>query len=387
MKIAMLTTDYLPNIGGITSHIVEVSKAMVELGHEVQVWHCYLDDHSPVSLETVPTVHLKFSSQGILPTGISQSRSLTNVLRKEIEKFQPDILHAHTLSPVSLSLKWLGGSSDYRRVLTNHSSAYLYMMQSWFGRCKAKFYCGSVEGILAPSQELLDQSKYLGLEDHRYMYIPNGVNPDEFSLSCKKTSREQLDIPMDRIVILATRRFVIKNGLRYLAEAVHYVKQKIPSILCIFCGDDARDPDAGEELSKVRKIIADYSLEKHIRFEGAVPNSRIKTYLGACDLMALPSLMEATSISALEAMSMGKPIVGTRVGGIPDLVDDGKTGLLANPADSLDLAECIIRLLQEYDLEEMGQAARARVWDKFTWSKNAASTIEFYNNIKKLPSR
>ena len=84
---------------------------------------------------------------------------------------------------------------------------------------------------------------------------------------------------------------------------------------------------------------------------------------------------------------MARPIVGTRVGGIPDLIEDGVTGILSNPADSLDLAECIIRLLQEYNLEEIGQAARARVWDKFTWSKITARTIEFYDSIKKLPPR
>jgi glycosyltransferase involved in cell wall biosynthesis len=126
-------------------------------------------------------------------------------------------------------------------------------------------------------------------------------------------------------------------------------------------------------------------LEDYVRFEGSVPNEQIKSYLDACDIVVLPSLLEATSISGLEAMAASKPIVGTRVGGIPDLIEDGLTGSLAEPADSLSLAQCILRLLKDYDLEKMGRAARKRVLDRFTWKRTAERTIQFYERIQSLP--
>lgn len=382
MRIAMVTSDYLPNIGGISSHIAEISQAMANQGHTVRIWFWDSKNREPVFAGNVPTELLELKPAVFRPRGMWYSIKLIKVLRKKIAKFEPEILHVHTLAPVSLSMRWLGASPKYRRILTNHSSSYLRMIESWLGRQEAKFYCSGLDGLLAPSQELLEKSRLLGLDDKRCQYIPNGVDAEKFVPGDKHEARSRLNLPHEKIILLATRRFAVKNGLRYLAVALDMVRKQIPNVLCVFCGNAADN----EELPTVRKVVSQYALEDYTRFEGSVPNDRIKSYLDACDVTVLPSLIEATSISGLEAMAASKPIVGTRVGGIPDLIQDGLTGLLAEPANSQDLARCIVRLLKDYDLEKMGQAARARVLDRFTWKRVAERTVQFYKHIENLPA-
>ncbi len=90
--------------------------------------------------------------------------------------------------------------------------------------------------------------------------------------------------------------------------------------------------------------------------------------------------MEATSISGLEAMATSLPLVGTRVGGIPDLIEDGRNGFLCEPADENDLAESIDRLLG-CDLRSFGKASREMVETRFAWPQIARRTVEAYETI------
>jgi len=381
MKIAMLTADYLPNIGGVASHIAEISQAMVKHGHIVKVWFWDSENRAPVSKPQVPTELLELRPRRLPPLGPRYSIELAKILSEKIAEFEPEVLHAHTLGPVILSMRWLGTSPKYRRILTNHTSGYLNMTKSFLGRQRVKFYRGGLDGLLAPSQELLEKSQLLDLDDKRCQYIPNGVDAEKFAPGDKSEARSRLNLPGEKIVLLATRRFAVKNGLRYLALAVDKVRKQIPNVLCVFCGN-ATD---NEELPAVKKIVSQCGLKDYVRFEGSVPNEKIKIYLDACDIVILPSLVEATSISGLEAMSAAKPIVGTRVGGIPELVVDGLTGTLVEPADAEDMANGIIRTIQEHDLRQLGQASRRRVLEHFTWEKIAIRTVNFYHTIQQLP--
>jgi len=382
MKIAMVTADYLPNVGGITSHIVGISHAMAKQGHIVKVWFWDSQNRAPVSVGNVSTEPLEFKPLIFRPRGIGvwYSITLARELRGKIADFEPEILHTHTLAPVSLSMRWLGASPTYRRIFTNHSSGYLKMVKTRLGRQSLKFYCGAFDGLLAPSRELLEKSRLLGLDDERCQYIPNGVDAEKFAPGDKREARSRLNLPHEKVVLLATRRFVVKNGLRYLALALDMVRKHVPNVLCVFCGSAADN----EELPTVKKIISQYALDPYVRFEGDVPNDKIKNYLDASDIVILPSLVEATSISGLEAMSAAKPIVGTKVGGIAELVVDGVTGTLVDPADASALACGIVQTVKRMDLRTMGNTARQRVLERFTWEKVAAQTVDFYRIIQEM---
>ncbi len=381
IRIAMVTSDYLPNIGGIASHIVELSRAMVRQGQHVEVWVWDPAERPKQEIIETPTIMLRIQQDNSRLRLIRMAKRLAERMQSEIRRFQPAILHCHTTGPSCLAFRYLGPAQEYCRIFTNHSSGYLSMIRSWIGRRKARFQCSGVDGLLAPSEELLKRSALLKLDPSRTRYVPNGVDPDLFRPGSMNAARNALKIAPDRKVILATRRFAVKNGLRYLAQAMDEVRREVPQALCIFCGDASDNI----ELPAVQDIVREYGLDDYVRFEGAILNTRIGTYLNAADVVVLPSLMEATSISGLEAMSAGKMLVGTRVGGIPAIIKDGETGLLVKPADRHDLATALVKALVDCDSQSMGRAAREFVLEEFSWDSVAERTLAFYDHVRKLP--
>jgi glycosyltransferase involved in cell wall biosynthesis len=112
---------------------------------------------------------------------------------------------------------------------------------------------------------------------------------------------------------------------------------------------------------------------------GSKRHDEIIPYYSVADCSILPSLMEATSISGLEAMASGLPLVGTRVGGIPDLIDEGINGYLCEPSSSKSLAKAIDTLLDS-DIKDMREASYHKA-SLFDWSKIAEKTITAYRNV------
>lgn len=380
MRVAMLTTDYLPSIGGIASHIVEISRALACQGHAVQVWHYDVESRPAVSLDTVPTVRLEPQRARLWPHSFWTAPRLAKLVRAKREAFNAEIIHCHTLF-AAMVVRSLGASDAYRRILTNHSSGYLGLVTSRLGRLRARLFYSRVDGVLAPSEELAERSRFLNVPPDRCRYVPNGVDPDRFAPGDKGAARDALGLPQERPIMLSTRRFAEKNGLRYLALALADLRKEVPDVLCVFCGN-ATD---AIELPTVERIVAERGLSEHVRFEGAIPNDRIPTYLHACDVVVLPSLMEATSISGLEAMAAGKALVGTRVGGIPALIEDGVTGCLVEAADAHSLAVGLLRVLCGDQAQTMGELARQRVLERFSWSAIAKLTSAFYREILERP--
>ncbi|MBE0596244.1 MAG: glycosyltransferase family 4 protein [Desulfuromonadales bacterium] len=375
MKIAMLTSDYLPNIGGIASHIYELSKALIAHGHEVEVWVWDRKeaDPAPTGRGEIPVRMLPAAADQ--RSTWSKARTLAGAMNQAIGEFNPDILHLHTLDPLLLALRHISRDFTGTKVWTNHSSRFLRKADSFFWRQKMRFYGRALDGLLAPSQELLEKSACLGVAQGRY--LANGVDLAKFVSLDQAEARQRLGLPLDKFILLSTRRFSPKNGIRFLALALPEVARQIPGALCVFCGNL---PDA-KDWPVVEKIVQENRLETFTRFEGAVPNAEINTYLNAADLVVLPSLMEATSISGLEAMSASRPLVGTRVGGIPELIEEGVNGLLVAPGRPDALAEGIIRAYRELDLAEAGRRAREKVEAEFTWPRLAQKTVEFYQSL------
>jgi glycosyltransferase involved in cell wall biosynthesis len=379
MKVAMLTSDYLPSIGGIASHIYELSNAMIQKGHEVEIWlwNKKRIDLASEEMGDVPIRLLDISGSQSKQKGLGVSFRLAASVRRNLQLFSPDILHVHTLNPLMLSMRWAKSRFDGRIVWTNHSSRYLRRIHSPFWRLKMKIYSSSFDGLLAPSQELLEKSSVLNIKSFRSRYIPNGVDISKFKCTDKLEARRLLGLPEDRLILLSTRRFSPKNGIPYLVRALGKIRKEIPEVLCVFCGNLS----TAKDWPAVENIIREKNLANSVRMEGSVPNTKINDYLNAADVVILPSLIEATSISGLEAMATERPLVGTDVGGIPELIDDGKTGILVKPADVDSLAEGVLKLIKSNELDVMGANARKKVLAEFTWQRIAEKVLLYYKEL------
>ncbi len=187
-----------------------------------------------------------------------------------------------------------------------------------------------ISHVLAPSQELCDATALVGYQGP-IDFIPNGVDTDRFAPG-KSPIREELGISEEEVIILLARRLVEKNGVTVFAEAVAALKE-LP-VRLLFAGD-------GDERNKVEQILRDNGMFDQSIFLGGVPNPQMPDIYRAADISVLPSFMEATSITGLESMACGIPLVGTTVGGIPTLINDKETGLLVPPGDPTTLGETL----------------------------------------------
>lgn len=361
MNILMISMDYPPTVGGIAAHVFELSHALAAKGHKVTVVARALKEggYPDSDLVEVFPVQLKL----IAPFYGLQIRSFIESILPDIK---PDIIHIHGMGP----LEWYN-ITYVPLVYTNHTSGYLKRINKGGIRRMAqlKRLFRKPMLFLAPSQELLNVPFPINAVKK---FIPNGIDSTKyrFDKSIRKKYRNKLHLKDGHPLGILTRRMVPKNGVVYLAKATEYIKNNSMHLLLIGDGPERKDIQ-----SKLEKYMPG-----RYWMLGAMKHDEIIPYYSAADFSVLPSLMEATSISGLEAMASGLPLVGTKVGGIPELIEDGKNGILCEPANEKDLADKMDFFLSQ-NLQEMGRYSRVIVEERFDWQNIADQTLQAYASI------
>ncbi len=361
LRITLVSADFWPNVGGVAAHVVELGKALARLGQAVQVVTLPLGDER--------AFHAEWQGMQVWRPRIPKAEPLYSFLLRRwlkgwLRHYPQDLLHVHGMRPLTAT-RGLG----LPVVFTNHTSGYLKRIEKG-GRelDKIRRRLAHVDTVLAPSQELCDATRAVGYQ-WSVQFISNGVDVDSFTPG-ESALRAQWRIAPDEVVILLARRLVEKNGVVVFAEAAARLKD-LP-VRFVFAGD-------GPERDKVERILEQGGVRERARLLGNVPNSQMLDIYRAADISVLPSFMEATSITGLESMACGLPLVGTRVGGIPVLIDDGATGLLVEPGDAEALAAALRELVASAECRRaMGQAARARAEQSFSWPHIAGETLQVY---------
>ena len=222
----------------------------------------------------------------------------------------------------------------------------------------------------------------------KLVVIPPGVEISEFKPGIHTGEvREKYGLG-GRTVILFVGRIVPYKGVEYLVKAADIIVNDLgyKDALFLLVG-----PLAEHELDKVEH--ADYSswicsfikargLEAHVKFTGVLPSTELPGLYSACDIFVLPSLAETFGQVISQAMASAKPVIGTRVGGIPDQIKDGWNGYLVDPADEHQLAEKIRYLIDHpEERNKMGLNGRQFAEDKLDWSRVSQLTLQLYQTM------
>jgi glycosyltransferase involved in cell wall biosynthesis len=182
----------------------------------------------------------------------------------------------------------------------------------------------------------------------------------------------ELGIPEGTPTVCTVGNFRADKGHRYLLEAAILTRRAIPDVRFVLVG---LGPLEGEVREQTRRL----GLDGTVLFAGFREDA--PRVAGACDLFVLPSLREGLPVALLEAMAQGRPSVATRVGGIPEVLEDGRHGVLVPPADAPALAESLVALLRDPDRQErMGAAARDRAAD-FDIRRSVRRMEEVYGEL------
>lgn len=362
MHILTVSLDYPPTPGGISAHVYELCTMMTQLGHGVTVLtkRASADQKEDEIREGIRILTLPPRLFGPL-----YGRTINKHIDRAMALTKTDIIHIHGMRP----LEFLQPKA-VPIVYTNHTSGFLKRLQKGgyrIARLKSLFKTPDL--FLAPSEELLQIP--FDIRAPR-IFIANGIAPERFVHNREARIRLRAKLALDNTDKLAivTRRLVEKNGVIYLARAMQHIKNSHLRLLLI--GD-------GPERNAVSTTLKNHFADRFTML-GAMQHNEIVPYYSAADLSILPSLMEATSISCLEAMAAGLPIVASAVGGLPFLVSDGITGHLAAPAEPRDLAAKIDAVLTG-DMAAMGKASRHMVEEKFAWKKITEQTLAAYERV------
>jgi sugar transferase (PEP-CTERM/EpsH1 system associated) len=204
-------------------------------------------------------------------------------------------------------------------------------------------------------------SRQIGVNEKHLGVIPNGVDTERFrpQFDMRSAVRDRLGFPKDAIVLGAVGRLVpIKNHVQLLYAAAE-LRQRGVDVCLLLVGD-------GPELTRLKEMVRTTpSLTGQVVFAGAVQN--VSEHLNAMDVFVLPSINEGMSNTLLEAMATALPVVATRTGGNPELVEDGLCGFLVPPNDSRGLIDKLDALCRDAELRvRVGRRARIRVEQMFS---------------------
>ena len=218
--------------------------------------------------------------------------------------------------------------------------------------------------------------------NHRHMVVPHGIvpAPDDAvrPFDLKRTS--------DKLTVLYVGRLEKRKGILDLFQAIPLLLKEVPNATFIIAGSDNSPHDGFQ-----RRTGMDYptyfkqkyrQLLPHVTFMGRVSDETLHELYQSCDLFVAPSLYESFGLIYIEAMNYAKPVIGCRAGGIPEVIDDGVTGLLVDPEAPKALAEAMVSLLKSpRKLYELGMAGRQQLLSKFTYIQMARNFERVYRAV------
>ena len=380
MKVLMFSGDYWPDAGGIASHVGHMARALTRQGIRVTVIGGHLKPVRQVSVgESSQSKNLhEVMIRRTGPRGVRLAWFLLRAYRElsRMASQEWDIVHYHNFVPDGILLGLSNWPRAVERVMTNHSDVLLRALDKGTSLAPFRLLLRSVTGVIAPSQELKEKSELLLRQGQRCTYIPNGVDVSVFTPGpVEPHFLAALGVGSGNKVILATRRHDPKCGLDLLLRAVPLVIRAHPEAIFCLIGD-------GPQTSALRRLSVELGVDKWVRFQGYIQHDRLPGYYRASYLSVLPSVYEAVSLSGLESLACATPVIGTKVGGIPEFVHDGRTGVLVEPGSPSELARAITWMLEHPGVRETMAAEGPReVSANFSWEKAAMSTVSFYSEL------
>lgn len=218
-----------------------------------------------------------------------------------------------------------------------------------------------------------------GYDAERLSVIPNGIDCEHFRLPGNgEAVRREWSIPPDAPVVGVLARLLRIKGQDVFLRAAALIASTNPQVRFVIVGDNNIDQQYKEELKELTRRLG---LEDRVIFTGF--RTDVPDLLAALSVVVSPSLgLEGLSNSLLESMAAGVPVVATRVGGTPEIVEDGVSGLLVPPGDPEALAAALSRLLQDrITAKRLGQSARRQVFSRYSLEQAVASTERLYHDL------
>ncbi|MGV9646321.1 glycogen synthase [Streptomyces sp. NPDC004822] len=381
MRVGLLTREYPPDVyGGAGVHVEFLARELRELV-DLEV-HCWGEGrtvgvrrHRPwPALDTANDALRTFSVDLAMAAALAgreliHSHTWYANLAGHLGKLQygiPHVLTAHSLEPLRpWKAEQLGGG---------------YALSSWAERTAVE----SADAVIAVSGAMREDilGCYPALDPDRVHVVHNGIDTTLYRPDPRTDVLARFGIDADRPYVLFVGRITRQKGVPHLLRAVRHIDPAAQVVLCAGAPDtpeiDREFRDLYEELSRVRAGVH--------WIPQMLPRPEVIQLLTHAAVFVCPSVYEPLGIVNLEAMACGTPVVASRVGGIPEVVEDGRTGLLVPLDDDFEagLARALDTLVGDREAaRRMGEAGRERAVGEFGWDAVARRTVRLYGEILK----
>jgi len=297
------------------------------------------------------------------------SKKLEEFIQKN--KIEFDLIHAHFTWPCGYVGVRLAKKYRVPLIITAHGyDIYDLPFRNDFCFNQVKYILDNTNHIITVSKMMKDIIvEKFDIENGNVSVIPNGFDPRLNYPINKIKVRQKLGLPLNKKIVLNVANLVPVKGQSYLIEAMEKVVKHRKDVLCVIVGDGMLKKDLEIQIKKL-------NLENYVKLVGAKPHSEIPLWMNAADLFILPSLSEGNPTVMFEALGVGLPFVGTKVGGIPEIITSEDYGILCEPANPNDLVEKISSLDNNWDCKKIREYAK-----QFTWDNIAKKILRVYRKV------
>lgn len=364
MRILFWSETFWPRIGGVENLAARLLPALQNHGHEfiVVTWeHVEMPDQ--IHYRGIPVFRFPFFSAG--PEGSLTSfleyRRRVAALKKD---FAPELVHVNSFGRSVLFHLETAVAYPAPTLVTLHQA----LPDEPIGRRSLlENLLSRAAWVTCCSQSVLDHARRLWPEIT--------LNSSVIHNAIELTEGEPRAISFDPPRILCLGRLVWEKGFDLALEAVSIVSRRFPETHVIIAGE-------GSELDNLKRQTRNLGLTDHVEFAGKIVPDQVAHWITTATLALVPSRLEGFGLVALEAGSFARPVVATRVGGLPEIIVHEETGLLTECGNSAALAGAVESLLaQPKRANRMGVAARQRVQEKFDWTRYVNTYDALYRHL------
>jgi glycosyltransferase involved in cell wall biosynthesis len=292
-----------------------------------------------------------------------------------------DLVHVHWVVPNGPIGVRAASSHRLPVVVSLHGSDVAVAERSrTIGRV-ARWALNRTSAVTAPSGDLLSRAERLGASGILER-VPYGADAAAFDVprGAADALRSRLGFGDRDVVVAGVGRLIPVKGFEYLVDAYASAVASVPELRLVLVGD-------GDGRHTLETRVRELGVADTVVLTGAVSPREIPGFMAAADVVAVPSIRHGGYVDglpnvALEAMAGGRPVVGSRVGGIPELVRDGENGLLVPEKDARALADALVTLARDPGLRErLGASGRAEIREERSWDAVGARFVEIYERV------
>jgi glycosyltransferase involved in cell wall biosynthesis len=391
VRVCFISPEYLPLSGGTGAYVYYLSNELIKRGHSVYIVTGY-DESADVEVsERLRVFFLKTPKTPIVKSFLFAGSAFRKLNRMR-GACPTDIVHANLPLVPSFAVPagfgktlmstvhstWKGEAEairgePYSRLNPNEKFMVSF---NWFLRIFEEKMLDRSSRIIAVSdftrRELL---QYYKVKEEKIRVIHNGVDVNKFKpASDKRKAKEELGLNPEDIAILSVGRLYARKGLFTLIESVPAVVKRFRNAKFVISGKGQSN-----EMKKLVAHAEKLGIRDNIIFTGYFPDEKLPRLYQAADVFAFSTFYENLPFAVLEALSTGLPVVTTRVGGIPEIIDSGKNGFLVQPFNAKELSDRVLHLLEHpAEADEMGFLARKTILERFDWRFIVKKVLKVY---------